>query len=359
MKKLNSFLTQVLLKILSAVLVILVFFSMIDSNLIQGSARGMNYTAMVRGGSQRIVKLAMLGSPYEDQLVEIETILNELKTGGGTHGLTTLQSVEYQNNLAVLTKYWYTLKDELSLLAANAPEDTEILDVSERFFTLADEAVSSAEEYSDQIAKDLLAVEYAMAVCSILFIALLLFSAFQNRRLSTANSELSHTAYLDKHTDLPNKSRCEEVLNNPEPLDQRTACLMFDLNNLKKINDALGHQAGDVMIKSFAHLLRKAVPIYDFVGRYGGDEFVAILTNVSPQDVNLFLEKLTRMTEEHNRSGTQFMPVIPLSYAAGFAHSANMENPTMPALLRLADYDMYKNKTAMKAALGLNPDARL
>ena len=149
MKKPNSFLTQVLQKILSAVLFILVLFSMIDSNLIQGSARVMNYTAVVRGGSQRIVKLAMLGSPYEDQLVEIETILNELKIGGGTHRLTTLQSVKYQNDLAVLTKYWYTLKDELSLLEADAPEDTEILAVSERFFTLADEAVSSAEEYSD------------------------------------------------------------------------------------------------------------------------------------------------------------------------------------------------------------------
>ena len=46
---------------------------------------------------------------------------------------------------------------------------------------------------------------------------------------------------------------------------------MFDLNNLKKINDAMGHQAGDDMIKGFAHLLRKATPPSDFVGRYGGD----------------------------------------------------------------------------------------
>ena len=359
MKKLNSFLTQILPKILSLVLVVLVFFSMIDSKLIQGSARVMNYAGFVRGESQRIVKLSFLGFSCDEQLSEIEAILNELRTGIGDHNLPPLQSVQFQKNISVLTRYMQTLRDELDLLKTSVPEDTNILEVSERFFSLADAAVTSAEEYSDQLAKDLLAIEYVMAVCSILLIAVLLFSAFQNRKLSTANSELSHTAYLDKHTDLPNKSRCEEVLNNSDPLDDHTACLMFDLNNLKKINDALGHQAGDVMIKSFAHLLRKAVPIYDFVGRYGGDEFVVILTNVSVQDVNLFLEKLKRMTEEHNRSGTQFMPVIPLSYAAGFSHSANVESPTMPALLREADYDMYKNKAAMKAAMGLNPDARL
>ena len=71
-----------------------------------------------------------------------------------------------------------------------------------------------------------------------------------------------------------------------------------------------------------------------------------------------FLEKLKRMTEEYNRSGTQLMPVIPLSYAAGFAHSAEADNRTMPTLLRQADYNMYQNKTAMKIALGLDPSSR-
>ena len=64
------------------------------------------------------------------------------------------------------------------------------------------------------------------------------------------------------------------------------------------------------------------------------------------------------MTEEYNRSGTQFMPVIPLSYAAGYAHSAQLQSPTLPALLRDADYNMYRNKAAMKAALGMEASVR-
>ena len=358
MEKITNFLNHVLPKILSVILVFLIFTSMVDSNLIQGCAKVVNYTASVRGGSQRIVKLAIVGEQYSDLISETEIVLNELKNGGKVHGLSPLQSVQYQKDLVTMTQYWYALEQELAKVNAYGWENSEILTVSERFFDLANTTVSSAETYSDQLARNLLRVEYEMAATILLLIALLLFNSFQNRRLSNKNSELSHTAYLDKHTGLPNKSRCEEVLNSSQPLDDQTACLMFDLNNLKKVNDALGHQAGDQMIKGFAHLLRKAVPIYDFVGRYGGDEFVAILTNVSPEDVQHFLEKLKRMAEEYNRSGTQLLPVIPLSYAAGYAHSANVEISTMPALLRLADYDMYQNKTAMKIAMGLDPSSR-
>lgn len=358
MEKITNFLNHVLPKILSVILVFLIFTSMVDSNLIQGCAKVVNYTASVRGGSQRIVKLAIVGEQYSDLISETEIVLNELKNGGKVHGLSPLQSVQYQKDLVTMTQYWYALEQELAKVNAYGWENSEILTVSERFFDLANTTVSSAETYSDQLARNLLRVEYEMAATILLLIALLLFNSFQNRRLSNKNSELSHTAYLDKHTGLPNKSRCEEVLNSSQPLDDQTVCLMFDLNNLKKVNDALGHQAGDQMIKGFAHLLRKAVPIYDFVGRYGGDEFVAILTNVSPEDVQHFLEKLKRMAEEYNRSGTQMLPVIPLSYAAGYAHSANVEISTMPALLRLADYDMYRNKTAMKIAMGLDPISR-
>ena len=141
------------------------------------------------------------------------------------------------------------------------------------------------------------------------------------------------------------------LLNTPGELDLSTACIMFDLNNLKKVNDAMGHQTGDNMIRSFAQLLRKAVPPTEFVGRYGGDEFIVIMNEVTPGEVDAFLEKLANMTVDYNRSGTQLMPVIPLSYAAGFAHSAQVPNSTMASLLKVADSNMYANKAQIKAAL--------
>lgn len=53
--------------------------------------------------------------------------------------------------------------------------------------------------------------------------------------------------------------------------------MIFDLNDLKYTNDTLGHEAGNQMIKQFAHILSSQLPGMAFVGRYGGDEFLAMI----------------------------------------------------------------------------------
>ena len=75
------------------------------------------------------------------------------------------------------------------------------------------------------------------------------------------------------------------------------------------------------------------------------------MNGVTAGEVDAFLEKLAKMTVDHNRSGTQLMSVIPLSYAAGFAHSAQVPNSTMASLLKVADANMYDNKAKIKASL--------
>lgn len=351
MEKLKSFFLQTLPKILSLLLAFLIFLSTMDVRLLQGTAKIINLTGSVRGMSQQLVKQEILGLPNDHLQQTLTELMRELKEGKGANGITPLQNGEYQSSLMVLTRYWATLQDEIENVRANGVSGSEILYISDHFYTLADQTVAKAEQYSNEITHDLQSIEYGMIVCSLMMVALMLFSSIQNRKLSKANSVLSYTAYLDKHTGLPNKSKCEELLNAPEELDLSTACIMFDLNNLKKINDAMGHQAGDDMIKGFAKLLRKATPPTDFVGRYGGDEFIIILTEVTPGEVDAFLEKLGRMTADYNRSGTQFMPVIPLSYAAGYGHSAQVPHSNMADLLKVADANMYTDKARIKAAL--------
>ena len=350
-EKVKNFVTQTVPKVLSVLLTFLILLSMMDVRLLQGTAKIINCTGSARGLSQKLVKQEILGVRNDKLIDDLTELLLELKEGGTVYGITPLRNVEYQSSVAVMTRYWETLQEEIQVVRARGAENSEILYVSEHFYELAEQTVNYSEKYSAQITEDLRSIEDSMVIVSILMILLMLFNTIQNRKLSTANSELSHTAYLDKHTSLPNKSRCEELLNAPDQLDLATACLMFDLNNLKKINDAMGHQAGDDMIKGFAHLLRKATPASDFVGRYGGDEFIIILKDVTPGDVDAFLEKLARMTADYNRSGTQFMPVIPLSYAVGYGHSAQVPNSTMPLLLKVADSNMYENKAKMKAAM--------
>lgn len=345
-------------KVLSVLLTFLILLSMMDVQFLQGTAKVINCTGSARGLSQRIVKQEILGLRNDQMIDDLSVLLRELKVGGNTYGITPLTNVEYQSSVTTLTRYWETLRQEILIVRIQGVEHSNIMEVSEQFYALAEATVTCAEKYSAQITQDLQSIEYAMILCSVLIILLMLFNTIQNRKLSNANSELSHTAYLDKHTGLPNKSRCEELLHAPEELDLATACIMFDLNNLKKVNDAMGHQAGDDMIRGFGHLLRKATPPTQFVGRYGGDEFIVILTDVTPGEVDAYLQKLARMTAEYNRSGTQFMPVIPLSYAAGYAHSAQVPNSNIAQLMCAADANMYENKAKMKAKKEGVPDIR-
>lgn len=78
---------------------------------------------------------------------------------------------------------------------------------------------------------------------------------------------------------LPNKNKCEEILNASDLLSAQdaVAICVFDLNNLRNINNNLGHDKGDEYIRSFAVQLRIAVADEYFVGRDGDDEFVAVI----------------------------------------------------------------------------------
>ena len=79
-------------------------------------------------------------------------------------------------------------------------------------------------------------------------------------KMAMNNKLLEQKAYTDAHTGLPNKDACELLLNTPEKVKESTACMMFDLNNLKIVNDTMGHSAGDRLIMDFAQLLRSVIP---------------------------------------------------------------------------------------------------
>lgn len=84
------------------------------------------------------------------------------------------------------------------------------------------------------------------------------------------------------------------LLKDQETINEPTACIMFDLNNLKTVNDTMGHSAGDRLIMDFAKLLHSVIPEKDFVGRYGGDEFMAVIYHTSKTEIEELLKNLRR-----------------------------------------------------------------
>jgi two-component system, cell cycle response regulator len=71
-----------------------------------------------------------------------------------------------------------------------------------------------------------------------------------------------------------------------------TGILMMDLDRFKTLNDTYGHLSGDAILKGVAHRISQAVRSYDFLGRYGGEEFLAVLSNCFPDDLRTIAERV-------------------------------------------------------------------
>ena len=142
-------------------------------------------------------------------------------------------------------------------------------------------------------------IEILSALDMLCLVILIMLQTAMALKMARKNQLLEQKAYIDIHTGLPNKGSCEELLNNREILREPTACVIFDLNNLKTVNDTRGHSAGDQLILSFARLLRRVIPEKHFVGRYGGDEFMAVIYHTDRQEVEGILDSLRRLSLIH------------------------------------------------------------
>lgn len=338
----------ILQSILIVVMMLLVTSMIFLINSLQGTARVINYAGIVRGATQREVKLEVVGRPNDVLIVYLDEILDGLKFGGGKHNLVSLKDEAYQRDLDLQMEYWQTLKNEIYRVRELGYAQTDIVDISENYFRMADNTVFAAEEYSQSIATGIRYLEFASTLDISILILIMLLRYLESARMRRRNSQLEQKAFIDQHTGLPNKGRCEEFFTKTELTQQSVACIVFDLNNLKIANDTLGHSVGDQLIANFARLLRNAVPVPHFVGRYGGDEFMAVIYDATRQDIEKILRGLQQDVDEFNRlhhGGGQFVEV---SYACGWALSTEFPNCSFRILFDKADRNMYENKMASR-----------
>ena len=113
------------------------------------------------------------------------------------------------------------------------------------------------------------------------------------------------------------------------------------MNNLKRVNDSLGHSIGDQLILNFARLLRNSIPTKHFVGRYGGDEFMAVIYDATRESITEILTELQNEVEQFNGYGTQFR----ISYSHRLALSTDYNECTLRTLFDKADKYMYETSS--------------
>ncbi len=185
-------------------------------------------------------------------------------------------------------------------------------------------------------------MKQTIIIFNLIFVIITIIQAVINYDNSEKEERLEEKAYIDIHTGLPNKSKCHEMIKGVNFSNSKSAVIMFDLNYLKKVNDTLGHVAGDTLIQNFANLLREELPQNYFIGRFGGDEFIAIVNGVEESQIESDLIRLSEKIHKFN----EFSYQIPISYAYGYAVSLN-EGECLQTLLKRADENMYICKKEM------------
>lgn len=98
-----------------------------------------------------------------------------------------------------------------------------------------------------------------------------------NTKLNQAFGKLEHIAYYDTLTRLPNRELLKQRMIEELSGDAQMAVLFLDLDHFKNVNDMMGHNAGDQMLRNVASLLRETVGHVCFISRYAGDEFVLLM----------------------------------------------------------------------------------
>ena len=165
------------------------------------------------------------------------------------------------------------------------------------------------------------------------------------QRVKASEASFTHLAQHDALTNLPNRllvsDRMEQAIGQARRYGRRAALLYLDLDNFKNINDSLGHDAGDELLKEVAGRLQGAVREMDTVSRQGGDEFLIVLTDVADLDAISAAANhvLNTMTQPFSLKGMQIVTSVSIGVAL-----YPEDGDDFAALLKHADLAMYQAK---------------
>ncbi|HTG98593.1 MAG TPA: EAL domain-containing protein [Burkholderiales bacterium] len=156
---------------------------------------------------------------------------------------------------------------------------------------------------------------------------------------------LEFLAHHDTLTGLPNRAmfadRAREAVAHARRHDKSAAFLFLDMDNFKQVNDGLGHDVGDGLLKVMAARLRASVRGDDFVARIGGDEFCVLLQDIAePREAAAVAQKLLTELAKPCQVGEH---EVSAGASIGIA-CVPQDGDDVGALMRLADHAMYRAK---------------
>ncbi|GIC78582.1 diguanylate cyclase [Moritella sp. F3] len=205
------------------------------------------------------------------------------------------------------------------------------------------EIISSSIQQQEQLLQDKIRLEAQIKAVQQQLEELKKETLLHTQRLEAQQ----HKLYLDSLTQVYNRTALDERFKLEFKRWQRyqtnTTIAMIDIDHFKNINDTFGHIAGDKALKIVARALQKSIKGADFIARFGGEEFVLLLTDLAPNEIQAVLDKLRNTIKSipFRFKGKQ----ISITISIGATQFTADDNETMEPFER-ADQALYEAKSS-------------
>ena len=305
------------------------------------------------------------------KIVEVDDIydgLDQVKNGQLFAYIDTLASIGYEFQ----SKYFGELKiagkisENLRLSIAVRKDDVTLLGILQKVVN------NITNERHRKIFTKWIPIKYEQDVnykivwqivlAIVIFLALMIY---WNRKITKANTllkqaqkdieeknkELNRLALTDNLTTLFNRRKLEELIqaeiDKGYHVDNSFCLSILDIDHFKEVNDKYGHQRGDSVLVEIASVLKDSLRITDYVGRYGGEEFIIIFPESSIEDVKLIIEGVRLKIAQYDFEGIEHK-------TASFGLTAFKAGDTIETVVKRADNALYEAKESGRNRVVVN-----
>ena len=153
-------------------------------------------------------------------------------------------------------------------------------------------------------------------------------------------NELDFAVHSDPISGIANRYSCDALIEQylDKPLDPKIGCVMFDLTSLTEINKQYGHAQGNATIREFSTILQTTAVDLCFVGRNGGNKFMALFENGSMDKILFLISRIKQKVDIYN----DLNPNCRMDYLYGIAFNEGESVKTITELISLANKRIYE-----------------
>lgn len=334
------YIEQILQGILLLTLISLLIFSVGIFYQIRISSQIVNYTGIIRGTSQRSVSLELARRSSEESIRYVDRLYTSLQ---GNQTSMALSNPSYRSNLYKQRESWDEVKFEIRRLRNKHTRDNvnELLDANEEYYKLCSKTVAIVQDYSENMLDTMRRLEISIVIVLAALAAVTAQRSYAAARGLRRISLVEQEAYADPLTGAGSRQFYDHFIKDFS--DHESYCIIFiDIDNLKYVNDNLGHDAGDQYIRKTAAVIRSQFRSTDVMFRLGGDEFVLYIKGCTEEIARRQIERARNLLTGDISQGYAG------SFSYGISYVGKNSGKTFRYAAAEADRKMYEFKKQHK-----------